>query len=68
MATSTPRYLTSSEAAAQIGISLSTLHRSVDDGRINVAATAGRDRLFDPAEVERVRAAREELAPKVSGS
>lgn len=63
-----PNFLTSSEAAELVGFSVSTLHRWVDDGRINVAATAGRDRLFDPAEVERVRAAREELAPKVAGS
>ena len=57
--------LTSAEAAERLGIDRGTLTRWVQSGRIARAAKLPGKRgpaLFDPAEVDRVRAASQEQA------
>lgn len=49
--------LSTAEAAAIVGVSVRTLNRMADDGRVVAAAKAPGLRggyLYDPAEVERV--------------
>jgi hypothetical protein len=58
-------YLTSGVAARRLGVSGQMVRVFVGQGKLRVAGVAGEDMndgiwLFDPAEVERLRRAREE--------
>jgi excisionase family DNA binding protein len=49
------KMLTIGEAARRLGVSESGLRKWADAGRVRHAKTLGGRRLFDPAEIERVR-------------
>jgi DNA-binding transcriptional MerR regulator len=58
----TKNLMTSSQAAAQVGVTTTGLQRAIDRGALlPVAYTLRGARLFDPADVERVAEAREVL-------
>lgn len=49
--------LTPARAAAELGVSIKTLHRWESAGKISAFRTVGGQRRFDRAEVERVKTA-----------
>ncbi len=49
-----PRYVTALEAARILGISVTTLHRWAQAGRLESARTAGGDRFFPRDVVDRL--------------
>jgi excisionase family DNA binding protein len=51
-----PKHLSISEAAAELGVSVATLRRWVDAGKIPAIRLPSGYRRFDPAELERFRA------------
>jgi DNA-binding transcriptional MerR regulator len=51
-------YLTSSQVARSLGLTVVRIHQLANAGRLRVAARAGQIRLFDPADVEAFAVAR----------
>lgn len=53
---------TTTEAAKALGVSTKTVQRMVSSGQLIPLATVASGHLFEPAEVERVKAERDEKA------